>query len=614
MRFSVPSLSSISLADISSRWVHNSIEAKSDELQDHSQFIGSQLLLGSAALISLPVYLATFGSTIGINTGLVSFMVLQMFWAYLVSKTGRLHWGVYGLLSSFAALVALLSVGSGGLSSAFLVLLCLVPVEGAMQLGKRGVKIGVLLALVSISMVGLMPGDILALKVGFSAQPAVTILVIAYSLFLATRLGAYRTKIAEQLSLEQNRFRILADNAGDLITRHDQNGQTLFASPACRSLFGLSASNLLGSGLLDKIHLQDRIVYLKCISTAVHDEKEAICELRIRCKGSSQQIWKSVEMQCRPLRDPQTGRMGVVASTRNIAAEKEQQQALESAINKSEEATQAQRRFLATMSHELRTPLNAILGFSDVLKQELFGKLPHDRHREYASLIHESGQHLLNVVNDLLDISRIEAGKYELVIEPFDLIDIADATVRMMQPMALKAGVSVECDVLPTLPILTADRRSCQQILINLVSNAIKFSPEGGLVRISAKRHGRSIKIRVTDNGIGIDEAFLSTIGQPFMQADTGNSRSYEGSGLGLSVVKGLVKLHEGEFEIKSTLGEGTSVSVTIPLKTKMARPVPANVDASLVHLDTKTASLDSKNLKSTSQSRKGDSRARISA
>ena len=305
-----------------------------------------------------------------------------------------------------------------------------------------------------------------------------------------------------------------------------------------------------------------------------------------------------------------------------IYALQELEENLQRAQQSAGQLNDAQRRFLATMSHELRTPLNAIVGFSDILHQELFGALTQQKHREYVALIQDSGRHLLHVVNDMLDMSRIEAGKYELSLSSFAFADVVDATCAMLQPMAAKGGVTVKTSIDASLPEMSADKRACQQILINILSNAIKFTPEGGSVVLSAKQFGRSLRIRLKDDGIGIAEDFLPTIGQPFMQAESGNDRRFEGSGIGLSVVKGLVALHGGEFQIKSKVGVGTTVTVTIPLAVPGSlgnragsTPVPTDNSNQLVHLEpAKSASSAKQTQPVAPQYSKGDRHARVSA
>jgi cell cycle sensor histidine kinase DivJ len=219
------------------------------------------------------------------------------------------------------------------------------------------------------------------------------------------------------------------------------------------------------------------------------------------------------------------------------------------------------------MSHELRTPLNAVIGFSEILNRELFGTMGEQRYRDYARLIHESGEHLLNVVNDILDMSKIEAGKFKIVKEPFDVAPLVNSCTDIMRHAAEKKGITLSTEVPSDLPELVADKRACKQMLLNVISNAIKFTETGGWVRIFARVDKDMAVLTVADNGIGISENDLPKLGKPFVQADTSYNRSYEGAGLGLSVVKGLARLHGGRFEIESKLGHGTTAAIVLPLK-----------------------------------------------
>jgi cell cycle sensor histidine kinase DivJ len=218
------------------------------------------------------------------------------------------------------------------------------------------------------------------------------------------------------------------------------------------------------------------------------------------------------------------------------------------------------------MSHELRTPLNAVIGFSEILSRELFGSLGEPRYREYARLIHESGEHLLNVVNDILDMSKIEAGKFTIVKEPFDVAALIKSCCDIMRHTAEQRGLSLKVHVAPDIPELAADKRACKQMLLNVISNAIKFTESGGWVEVSARVEDGNVVFEVSDNGIGIADQDLSRLGSPFVQANSSYNRSHEGAGLGLSVVKGLARLHGGTLELTSTLGEGTTARIGLPL------------------------------------------------
>jgi cell cycle sensor histidine kinase DivJ len=237
------------------------------------------------------------------------------------------------------------------------------------------------------------------------------------------------------------------------------------------------------------------------------------------------------------------------------------------ARDEAESASRAKTQFLASMSHELRTPLNAVIGFSEILDRELFGTLGEQRYRDYARMIHESGEHLLHVVNDILDMSKIEAGKFKLLKEPFDVSSLVSSCTDVMRHEAEAKQLKLIAEVPSGLPELVADKRACKQMLLNVISNAIKFTDAGGVVRISAREADGMIELIVADNGIGISEHDLPKLGHPFVQADNAYNRSHDGAGLGLSVVQGLARLHEGRLEMASKLRQGTTATIVLPVK-----------------------------------------------
>ena len=216
------------------------------------------------------------------------------------------------------------------------------------------------------------------------------------------------------------------------------------------------------------------------------------------------------------------------------------------------------------MSHELRTPLNAIMGFSDIMRQGLFGSLS-DRYAEYAELIHDSGGHLLDLINDVLDMSKIEAERFELSRDIFDARDAVAGVLRLMRGQADRAGVQLR-GLLPREPLdVTADRRAMKQIALNLVSNALKFTPRGGAVTVTIHADGPVLELVVADTGVGISAADMQRLGRPYEQAG-GPAQRATGTGLGLSLVRSFAELHGGEMEIESRLGEGTTVTVRLPV------------------------------------------------
>jgi len=225
------------------------------------------------------------------------------------------------------------------------------------------------------------------------------------------------------------------------------------------------------------------------------------------------------------------------------------------------------------MSHELRTPLNAIIGFSDIMRSALFGPLA-ERYAEYAGLIHESGGHLLDLINDVLDMSKIEADRFTLSLEPFDAREAVSSALRLTRVQADTAKISLR-GALPPQPLnVNADRRALKQIVLNLVSNALKFTPAGGQVNVLAREFGGRLEIIVADTGVGIAPDDLERLGRPYEQAGGADQRA-QGTGLGLSLVRAFAELHGGVMTIKSILGEGTAVSVKLPVMDLEAEGAP---------------------------------------
>jgi two-component system, cell cycle sensor histidine kinase PleC len=237
---------------------------------------------------------------------------------------------------------------------------------------------------------------------------------------------------------------------------------------------------------------------------------------------------------------------------------------------RAEGANKAKSEFLANMSHELRTPLNAINGFSEIMVGEMFGPMGDKRYKEYAQDILSSGQHLLALINDILDMSKIEAGKMNLRFEPLHLQDVVDDAVRLVRNRAEAAGLVLESE-LPALPEVEADYRAIKQVLLNLLSNALKFTPNGGKVQLTAEVRsdvlGEKVRVTVHDTGIGISKADLARLARPFEQIESQHSKTQQGTGLGLALTKSLVEMHEGSLEMASEPGQGTTVSFTLPVR-----------------------------------------------
>ncbi|MFM9842474.1 MAG: sensor histidine kinase [Dongiaceae bacterium] len=246
-----------------------------------------------------------------------------------------------------------------------------------------------------------------------------------------------------------------------------------------------------------------------------------------------------------------------------------------------EAASRTKSEFLAVMSHELRTPLNAIIGFAEMMQHGRFGPLGHERYEEYIGDIHTSGRHLLEMVNDILDLTKAEAGKLDLVEDSVDVSEVADSACRMVAPQARARNIVVSNRIARSLPMLRADERRLTQIMLNFVSNAVKFSNDGGGVELDAfLDEDGSFAVMVCDHGIGIAEADIPRVMQIFQQADNGHTRRYGGTGLGLPLAKRLIELHGGNLVLESKQGSGTRVIARFPASRviAMAENPAANV------------------------------------
>ncbi len=239
---------------------------------------------------------------------------------------------------------------------------------------------------------------------------------------------------------------------------------------------------------------------------------------------------------------------------------------LAQARDEAQAANRTKSEFLANMSHELRTPLNAIIGFSEIMQRQLHGALGHDRYSEYANDIHQSGRHLLEIINDILDIAKVEAGKLALRRNQINVDELFESCVRLMGERAANAGVHLSAEPAKSIPTLVADRTRLRQVLLNLLSNAVKFTPEGGSVTLSSRLDddGRII-LSVADTGIGMSDDEMVLAMQPFTQIDHAFSRRFDGTGLGLPLTKALVQLHSGELRLESERGVGTTASIVLP-------------------------------------------------
>ena len=565
--------------------VHPSVRQDPLTAARHRAFIAPRLLGSLLALAALPVYLVLRGVPSVLEIAVFAWLIVPILIAFFLSRTGRYE--AAHLLSAFAltAIVFAVSYRTGGISSFAAIWLVVVPLEAALSASRRCVLVASVFALTAAGIllamqeIGAVPPYNLADHAGLAALGLVS--AALYGTALALGAEAFARASLRMRHAEEERYRLLARNMTDVITRHGRNGAVLFVSPAAQSLLGARPDELMESGLFDRVHVADRPAYLSALADAAHGAPQSV-EFRLRrSKGGvasgMEFVW--VEMRCRPLDDcaSQAPIPEVVAVIRDISDRKAQEQALEAARIESERAHAAKTRFLATMSHELRTPLNAIIGFSEMLSNEAEMRIDAARRREYARLINDSGNHLLAVVNGILDMSKMENGDFEITPEPFAPARVVSNCCDILALRAHDAGLELVMRNADNLPDIVADKRAFKQIMLNLLSNAIKFSNRGGSIVITTRVEGERLAVSVEDTGVGISAADLPRIGSPFFQARSTYDRRHDGTGLGLSIVKGLVALHGGELEVKSELGTGTTICIFLPLDCEAVAPGRGN-------------------------------------
>jgi two-component system, cell cycle sensor histidine kinase DivJ len=558
--------------------------------------LGALVMLAAVGIAYMPR-----GAPSVFDLALPAWLVAGLVIAYFLSRAGQ-HESAHVLLSlALTGLVTTVAFSTGGLHSFAAVWLVLVPVKAALARSRRVVALASLLALGAAGFLLLV--STLDPAPTIADQPSMpAVLGIVSALLYATGLALGADSQVGSTFAEEDRYRLLASDMADVITRHGRNGHVLFVSPAAGTVFGAKLHDLHGRGLFERVHVADRPAYLTALCDAATLRESRTVELRIRRDSIEPGavgafVW--IEMRCWPL-DRTTredaGDREVVAVMRDVTAKMDEEHALEEARAAAERANGAKSRFLATMSHELRTPLNAIIGFSEMLREEGALMIDAKKRHDYAHLINESGHHLLSVVNGILDMSKIESGNFEIIPEPVAAELVIAECCELLALRASQAGVDVVVRLADELPGIVADRRALLQIMLNLLSNALKFSNRGGQVTVTAaaesgrengqeNRHeiggdggqepGRAaahLVITVEDTGVGIGAEDLPRVGEPFFQARSSYDRRHDGTGLGVSIVKGLLALHGGWMDIDSRAGKGTRVSVHLPFDCEGAR------------------------------------------
>ncbi|MFZ3032448.1 MAG: PAS domain-containing protein [Parvibaculum sp.] len=371
----------------------------------------------------------------------------------------------------------------------------------------------------------------------------------------------------EALERSEAKYRLIAEEASDVIHHIGPDGRILYASPSTKAVFGLRLEDVDHMTVLaDRVHPDDAKRLMAAFDKFARDEDMLRYDFRFKHR-EGHYLW--LETTMRAVREPNGTLKEIVSMTRDMSERKKYELQLMEARERAETANRTKSRFLANMSHELRTPLNAIIGFSDMLQLEMFGQLGNPRYVEYAQLINQSGGLLLDLISDILDMSKIEAGKYELHREVVDVSDVVSHAVKLVKGRADTGGLHLSAEITPEAAAcpLFADTRALTQILLNLLSNAIKFTPKGGNVMVLVCEVQGNVCFMVEDTGRGIPKEHLPRLTRAFEQVSTDAELSKQGTGLGLALVRSLAELHGGQITIESELDKGTRVFVEIPVE-----------------------------------------------
>ena len=358
-------------------------------------------------------------------------------------------------------------------------------------------------------------------------------------------------------------YRLMAEEASDIVILHEPGGRIFFASSALERILKRTVADIEQHRFLDLIHPDD--VDQAATINAVPLPGQMLTATYRTLHGDGHYVW--IETATRGIYDAQTGALrNLISVSRDVTQRMNHELEVKAAQERAESANKAKSRFLANMSHELRTPLNAVIGFTDLMRQRTFGPLGNERYEEYATLIYDSGQLLLDLISDMLDMAKIEAGKLELNYERVDVNGTVEDCVRMLRDRADNNGLELTIS-LPEEPLfLIADRRAVKQVLLNLLTNAIKFTPAGGHVGVSVRYGDGLATITVRDTGVGIPASELPRLGNPFEQVNCDPMLAKGGSGLGLALVRALMEKHGGTLSVDSEEGVGTTVRITFPL------------------------------------------------
>ncbi|WP_296707610.1 PAS domain-containing sensor histidine kinase [Rhodoblastus sp.] len=549
-----------------------------------NHFISLRLALTMPFMALAPVFLMVRGAPSSWDVVAFAFLLAPLVGVYALHRYGRFDIAQAICVGATLLLGVVLTLANGAITIGAVACFLLGPLEAALGDMPRFANAGavaslaVMLAMIAANYLGVLSPHG---ESGAYVDLATVVSAMMYGGLLAAwsaRMGEMRDRNA-RASIAA--YRELTETVGDLVVQLDRTGAVVdfITNPA--NAFRPARSDLLGRGLFERVLVADRPAFLKAVSEGRLGDQISQAEFRLRVEHEAGQedehaapryIW--VDMRAHRSRAAEGA---VMAILRDVTPMKEAHALAQEARHESELANAWRERFLANVSHELRTPLNAIIGFSEMLNNPAMAPKDPARQREYAGIIHQSGQHLLSLVNTILDVSKIETGNFEIEPEHFDIPGLIDFCCDVVKLKAEEKKIALTRSCLPQIGEIVADKRACKQILLNLLSNAIKFTQEGGSVAVQVRADGAFVEIAVSDTGIGVTQADLDRLGDPFFQAKSTYDRPYEGAGLGLSIVRGLVGLHGGSMTFESAPTEGACVTVRLPFDCREGRKQAGN-------------------------------------
>jgi len=400
------------------------------------------------------------------------------------------------------------------------------------------------------------------------------LIILALLCAMVALLQRVAEKTRKRATAGEASYRAFFDHAVEGIFRTTPEGHYLAVNQALADIYGYLTPELLITGLTDisaQLYVDPgRRNEFRALMQANDVVTNFVSEIRHR---SGRRIW--ISENARAVRDWSGALLCYEGTVQDVTEKFEQERALRAALRQAEIANKMKAAFLAAMSHELKTPLNAVLGFSEIIRDEVLGPVGHEGYREYAGDIHQSGARLLAVINDVLDVSRLEGGLLTIEAHNETARDLAERAITLARGLT-RDRRNIEIDVPADMPPLHVDSRRISQALGNLLANALKFTPEAGSVRLAVRMQpGGGVHLMVEDTGIGMAKETIAAALEPFRQLDGSLARRFEGAGLGLSISKALTELHGGQLSVKSAVGEGTTVTMALP-----ATRVASNPDA----------------------------------